>query len=155
MSVIQVHATIRVSERLTAESLPVSETTVQSGHMSYLRMSTSEANARRSNMGEPIPDSLRERIKRMSAVREVTPQHVVLRSGEVLDPRDFGVETLKVRFVLKLKRCGCFFGWHEPGLHVLVDGNVRVFANGREEYDYQSSVRPCPYGSWIIEEVLR
>lgn len=104
-------------------------------------------------MGQPIPDYLREKIRKKPDVREVTDQHIVLRTGQCIDPAQYVVEIPPARIVLKLTECPCFWRRHQVGSHYIVPGHVWVYANGAElpALHYPTGCR----GKYIIEEVIK
>ena len=105
-------------------------------------------------MGQRISAEMRERIRRRPGVCEITEEHIILASGEPVDPSQFVVEERPVRFVAKLSTCGCcWFRGHRSGMHVLVRGFVDVFADGRHVRRFVPPTE-CPHGNWLIEEVI-
>lgn len=104
-------------------------------------------------MGSYIPEHLQQKVRRHRAVREVTAQHIVLANGGVVDPESFAVEDRSARFVLRLTQCGCFWGTHPPGVHAMVEGFLRVYADGHEQAHYYLP-EFCKRGQWVLEETV-
>lgn len=107
-------------------------------------------------MGQPITPDLRAMLEAHRKVLYVTDEHVVLKDGRVVDPREFeraefpGERCLVVK-VYKLLRCTC--GRHEAGLHVLIPAVERWSATGSLLDSTNQIALACP-GEWTCEEFV-
>jgi len=82
---------------------------------------------------------MRRRLQGRSDVKALTAEHIILTSGRVVDPNQFVIEARPSQFVVKSR----------SGEHKIVNGVVKVYADGRQES------HPRTY--WhdqVVEEVL-
>jgi hypothetical protein len=104
-------------------------------------------------MGQVITPDMRAKILARGGIRELAEQHIILPTGQVVEPANFVVEEQPVRFILRLANCTCLFRSHPDSTHVLIAGFIDVYADGRRVHRW---TRPalCRTGTWHIEEVL-
>lgn len=103
-------------------------------------------------MGQTLNESQRQQLRAHPDVAHVTAQHVVLRSGAVLDPSEFWAFRDRTFFVMKLLSCGC--GRHAAGTHIVVQGHVERTVLGLHRQVTGGEKKVCPQGQWTAEEVL-
>lgn len=104
-------------------------------------------------MGQRLNECQRTQLLAHPEVKAVTLDHVILRSGRMLDPADFWFQRETVYFIKKLLECGrCLFR-HQPGMHIVVQGYVERTVLGQTRYVCDGE-RHCCGGDWTTEEML-
>jgi hypothetical protein len=105
-------------------------------------------------MGQPLSRTQQEFLRRLAAVEYVTPEHIGLNTGAVVDPSEFVPGAPRRFLVRKLLECGCTpWKLHKAGLHVVVEitAQVTVLGNIIGPIDH---LHPCKKGRWATEETL-
>lgn len=105
-------------------------------------------------MGQAIVQNIRAQIECMPNVHCVTATHIILKSGEVIDPADFMVSTQPVVAIMKLLRCHCQPP-HVLGTHLMVPSIYLTSALGVPTFEVGPKASEfCCTGQWTCEELL-
>lgn len=105
-------------------------------------------------MGQPLSAAQQQALREHPEVFCVTPEHIYLKNGAVLDPSDFVIGSRRLFLIRKLLRCGCQpWQLHKPGRHVVIEVTVQrtILGNIRTPIEH---LHPCKQGEWTTEETL-